>query len=450
MTLRRPSSIVKSLKQHKQRQRDQQRRFNRKLFTEQLEDRRLLAGPELIAIRPDEAALLQDGDTLHTAPREFNLLFEGGANIKASTIAGNVRLVRPGADGIFDDINTAALESTDDILVDLGYADLEDPSNPVQIAMRPASSSPHNPVRPEASFPDDRYQIQILGDRSLIGGSGVPLSSTDLAAPEFQQGTNFVREFRLDTGAQVVAVVPQPVSRNTFRLTRNAGATSGDFTLTFNGRTTLPINLGGNVKTNITNALVALRGVNPTDVVVVDRSISNPNMSDGPWDITFEGQFAGEQSPALTLGGSALNMGNLTVNRNAALTQARNQVVVYFDDQDLNVADATDPKFYRLINTKATLDDADDTMLLPQTVTYDTVDNSAVLIFANDLPEGTYRLDIGASDENNGTFTTAVNVGSLFSSLAYQETAYIGDTGGRSTDGTDDDFYRVRWWLVQR
>jgi len=220
MTLRRTRSIVKSFtKQHKQRQRDQQRRFNRKLLTEQLEDRRLLAGPELIAIRPDEAALLQDGDTLHTAPREFNLLFEGGANINASTIAGNVRLVRPGPDGIFDDITTGSIESSDDIFVDLGYVNLEDPLNPVQIVMRPASSSPHNSVRTEASFPDDTYQIQILGNRSLVGSVGTPLSSNAGTAPEFQQGTNFVREFRLDTGAQVVAVVPQPVSRNTFRLT---------------------------------------------------------------------------------------------------------------------------------------------------------------------------------------------------------------------------------------
>ncbi|MCB9941374.1 MAG: hypothetical protein H6823_24340, partial [Planctomycetaceae bacterium] len=136
MTLRRPRSIVKMFsKQHKRRQRDHQRKFSRKLLTEQLEDRRLLAGPELLAIRPDEAALLQEGDTLHTAPREFNLLFKGGADINAGTIAGNVRLVRPGADGKFDDIRTATIESTDDVIVELGYLNLEDPNNPVQIVM---------------------------------------------------------------------------------------------------------------------------------------------------------------------------------------------------------------------------------------------------------------------------------------------------------------------------
>lgn len=436
MTLRRPRSIVKSFtKQHKRRQRDQQRRFNRKLLSEQLEDRRLLAGPELIAIRPDEAALLQDGDTLHTAPREFNLLFEGGADIDSSTIAGNVRLVRPGPDGIFDDITTAPIESSDDIYVKLGYADLEDPNNPVQIVMRPASSSPHNPYHPEASFPDDLYQIQILG------GTASPLSSRnngpgDPAEP-FHGGANVVRQFRLDTGAQVVAVVPQPVSRNTFQLQLSAGATGSGFILNFDNKNTLPITLGGDVRQKIEDGLKVLRGINASDVRVVATDNTN-----GPWDITFEGQFAGEQSPALTISSFSLNTGNLTVNRNAALTQARNQVVVYFDDQDLNVTDATDPKFYRLVNTQATLSAADDSVLLPQTVTYDTVDNSAVLVFANDLPEGTYRLDIGFSNENNNTRQTAINVGSLFDTTNFSAVGFLGDDVAAST--TDVDMYALR------
>ncbi|MBP87911.1 MAG: hypothetical protein CMJ64_14505 [Planctomycetaceae bacterium] len=104
--MRRPTSIVKSLKkQHKKRQCQHQRRLSREMRTEQLEDRRLLAGPDLFAIRPDEAALLQQGDVLNVAPREFNLLFKGGADIDPATIAGNVRLNRSGGDGIFGNGN---------------------------------------------------------------------------------------------------------------------------------------------------------------------------------------------------------------------------------------------------------------------------------------------------------------------------------------------------------
>ena len=72
------------------------------------------------------------------------------------------------------------------------------------------------------------------------------------------------------------------------------------------------------------------------------------------------------------------------------------------------------PRFYRLVNTQATLSVEDDTVQLPETVTYDPVDDSVLLNFACDLVDGTYRLDIGFSDEGNDSLQTAVNVGALF------------------------------------
>ena len=425
MTLRRPRSIVNIFsKQYKQRQRKHQRQFSRKLLTEKLEDRRLLAGPELMAIRPDEAALLQVGDTLNTAPREFNLLFKGGADINPATIANNIRLIRAGNDGIFDDPATLPIESTDDIRVDLGFLGLEDPLNPLQIVLRPASLAQHNVVRPRASLPDDLYRIDILP--GLQDTSGNP----------FNGGVAFRQEFRLDLGAQVVAVVPQPVSRNTQRIQLVSGASSGSFILNFGGASTAPIALPAS-SADIRTALEALPGnrVRPDDLLVTGGGL-------GPWDVTFQGHFAGEQVALMTVNPSGLNMGGATVTRLSGLTQARNQVVVYLDNQDLDPAQAIDPKFYRMINTNATLTTVDDSVLLPQRVTYDTVDNSLVLTFANDLPEGTYRLDIGFSNENNNTLQTAVNVGSLFNTTNFSAVSYLGDDVVSST--TDVDMYALR------
>ena len=215
MTFRRPRSIVQSLKkQYKKRQHELQRRRNRELRSEQLEDRRLLAGPELLAIRPDEAALLQSDDVLNVAPREFNLLFKGGSNLDTSTIAGNVRLVRAGQDGVIDDPRTPFFESNDDFVVDLGFLGIDDPStpNPLEIVLRPASMSPHNVTRPQASLPDDIYQVQIFPDLMSLAD---PTATPPVLAMSFNDGEIFTREFRLDLGARAVAIVPQPVSRNT-------------------------------------------------------------------------------------------------------------------------------------------------------------------------------------------------------------------------------------------
>ena len=107
MTLRPFRSLLgKKALRRSSRKSELHRDHSRKMLTQQLEDRRLLAGPELIAIRPDAGALLQAGNTLNIAPGEFNLLFKGGADLNETTInANSVRLIRSGGDGTFGDGN---------------------------------------------------------------------------------------------------------------------------------------------------------------------------------------------------------------------------------------------------------------------------------------------------------------------------------------------------------
>lgn len=333
MSFRRLGSRVKNFAERRQntRRRALKRITSRQNLLQRLEDRTLLAGPELIAIRPDAEALLNSGDTLNIAPREFNLLFKGGADIDASTATtDSIKLIRSGGDGSFIDGN--------EIEVALGYVGLVNPtstspSDLQRLVFRPASSASHNANDPTFAFPDDTYQIQIVGegDNPLTNRSG----------EAFEDGTTHVTTFELDRGAQVVAVVPQPISQ-------------------------------------------------------------------------------------------------------APFSQASDEIVVYFDDQPLDATEVLDPSYYRLVNTGATLQAGDDSVLLPQTVNYDEAANRVTLKFAAAIPEGTYRLDIGQSGANDSALSTAVQVGSLLNGTQFRQAGYLGDANGRSDDVSDVDLLNLQ------
>ncbi|GAA5506096.1 tandem-95 repeat protein [Novipirellula caenicola] len=330
---------------------------SRKMLTQQLEDRRLLAGPELIAIRPDAGALLQSGDTLNIAPREFNLLFKGGADLAESTInANSVRLVRSGGDGTFGDGNEQQIA--------LGYVGLDEPGSTdpdalQRIVFRTASSASHNPTDdltdPAAvlnSFPDDTYRIEIIG----AGGNALENN----AGEAFNNGVNYALPFTLDRGPQIVAVVPQPIERT-------------------------PVGVG--------------------------------------------------------------------VNARQTLVQHSDKIVVYFDNQVLDQDDAEDPRFYRLIDTSTTIAAGDDVTLIPKSAVYDPTANSVTLTFDSDLPEGTYRLDVGYAVDGNVANNGDVQVGSLFSDSAstssgvssgFVVNSFLGDQNGSNNDLNDVDTYALR------
>lgn len=314
------------------------RQRSRLALSERLEDRRLLAGPELLAIRPDASGLLQDGDVLHEAPREFNLYFRGGANLDPDSITpSSVRLIRSGGDGAFEEEegNVSA-----DVQVALGYVGLvdpddTDPGNLQQVVIRPASNSSSNPSDPSFAFPDDVYRIEVVGvgDDALANQSG----------ERFADGSNASLSFRLDRGAQVVSVVPQPVTRQ----------------------------------------------------------------ADG------------------------------------SLSQATDTIEVHFDDQLLNRSDAEDPGFYRLVDTSATLSEADDVVRLPATATYDDAEQTVTLAFAEAIPEGTYRLDVGRDGGDNDTRSAALRVGTLFDADRFDFNGYLGNRDGQSDAQDDVDMFRL-------
>ncbi|MEO1527696.1 MAG: peptidase, partial [Planctomycetota bacterium] len=102
-------------------------------------------------------------------------------------------------------------------------------------------------------------------------------------------------------------------------------------------------------------------------------------------------------------------------NSDGSLTQNRNEVVVYFNEDPLFVEDddngnptersAENPRFYQLLLTQETVRTTDDVRFHPDTVVYDEATHTARLIFADDINElpgvplegGTWRLRVGTA-----------------------------------------------------
>jgi hypothetical protein len=165
----------------------------RGLVLEQFEQRILFAiAPTLVSIQPNEGDVLLEGQIRSVAPRELTLRFDDGQILDQSTVnANSIQVRRSGGDGVFGNAN--------DALITHVYVAIGEKSNEVI-------------VRFADNLPDDFYQVTIVG-----AGASALKNTAGLA---FNNGTDLTRNFRLDLGAQVLAVVPQPVDRGASGLTQ--------------------------------------------------------------------------------------------------------------------------------------------------------------------------------------------------------------------------------------
>ncbi len=287
MALRRSSQ--KSLKKLARRTtpRRLQRNDARTMRLEALEDRRLMAitGPELVAVQANNGTLLRQNSVENVAPQDLTFRFDDGQVIDASTLAA-IQITR----------------LSDNTVVQPGFVGIGESPNEVV-------------VRFAETLRDDTYRVNIgAGNVQLRNSLNQPFQNVGRIQTPFTFGLNL--------GAQVTAVVPQPVTRGT----------------------------------------------------------------------------------------------------NGQLSQARNQIVVYFNDDDLHTQaisstapgakpTVVDPQFYQLIYTNDTVTNEDGgangtsagTTFRPTQIDYDPVTDRAVLTFATDLDAlptgaGTYRLRIGTNE----------------------------------------------------
>lgn len=264
------SSWLKSFRNHLQ---SRPRRIVRRKTTkpaprqvEDLEVRSLLAAPTLVAVRPNVGEFLVENEIRETAPNELTLQFNPGQVLDAATIDGNVTVTRAGHDGSFGDGN--------EVPVTIGFVGIGD--QPEEVVVRFAEN-----------LQDDHYRITVTPGLTNAGGEA------------FNDGNPDSFDFSLDLGARIIAVDPQPVTRD-----------------------------------------------------------SNGN-----------------------------------------LQQARNQIVLYFNEDDLDPTAAEDERLYQLIATRETVSNLDDDFALPTTATYDAGANTVTLEFAADIDalfgSGSYRLRVG-------------------------------------------------------
>ncbi|WP_417395854.1 Calx-beta domain-containing protein [Gimesia chilikensis] len=355
---------------------------------EQLEDRTLLAGASLVNIEPNIDLSLTDGEVYNQAPSELTFKFTPGQQINPDTL-GAIQIVRSGLDGTFTDGN--------EVPITPGYIGIGE--NPNEVILRFAES-----------LPDDHYQITILGT-----GANPLLNQNDEA---FQDGVDQVIDFELDLGAKVTSVITQPVLRDQILSVDDvASLQDGDtFTISIGGASaTFEMDLDGLGLNDPSNGQVSYTaGDSTTDVAVaIVTAFNNSILGTGNYGTISQ------SANQLTIQGDSFTPAigfSLLDPLNPGLSQADgdlvahdDQVLVYFNNDDLDSSLANDPRFYQIIDTAggnltpiATTD---------YTATYDPLSDVTVLKFTNPLTAGAhYRLRVGVSnapDEiGTDTYTT--------------------------------------------
>jgi hypothetical protein len=154
---------------------------------EKVEERILLAGgPVLVGIIPNEGDLITDGQRRDVAPRELTFRFNEGQAINPATLSA-IQITQS-VDAVFG--------NSDDVRVTPGFVGVNKQPNQNEVVFRFAEP-----------LPDALYQIRIVG----TGAS--PLRNT--SGQPFNMGmSDSVTNLELDLGPQILAIVPQPITRN--------------------------------------------------------------------------------------------------------------------------------------------------------------------------------------------------------------------------------------------
>lgn len=177
----------------KKRRSSKPRDLRRRQLIESLEQRQLLAGPQLIGIQPNEGELIVDGTVRNTAPRSLTFRFDQDQQIDPATL-GAIQITRDGPD---DQFGTA-----DDVRIQPGSVSLG------------ALEDNEVVVRFADALPDDTYRIDVFGyDAPTSGIVGLRNEQGELLVARDGVGDAEHIRFDLKLGARVESVVPQPVVR---------------------------------------------------------------------------------------------------------------------------------------------------------------------------------------------------------------------------------------------
>ena len=354
-------------------------------------------GPRLLSVAPNSGNIFSfnNVNTITEAPTELVFRFDGSNGLNLATVANGIKLIRAGRDGAFGDANDQTITPGF-----LGFGD-----NNRIVVMRFATT-----------LPDDLYRVVVIG-----ADNGLPAPLTETAIRNTAglrldnrlvdstpaDTTRDTVDFKLELGALVKAVVPQPVDRFATS-TVTLSQTGGSFVLEVRQ---------SDLADNVTGTSVGLRlvqGTGATTSASYDKTTNRVTVSLATAGDTVAGIVAAINSGSNGLAGNfrassavggtvnALDLNNTprTISfTNWTLDPKRDQIRVYFNNDDLLPSSATNPLFYQLILTADTVQPQDDTVITPSVVNYDPVLDVVVLTFPQLLTAvGTYRLRVGGND----------------------------------------------------
>ena len=139
--------------------RDKRRRKDRRLLSESLEQRQLLAGPDLVGAQPDQGTLLNDGTVLNVAPREIVFNFDDDSILDANTLSA-IRITRAGEGGVFESATALSdLGTQSAVLVEFRAVQSGGLGNGIQVEF--TSSSRTTNGLPIVSVTDEKVLIDV-------------------------------------------------------------------------------------------------------------------------------------------------------------------------------------------------------------------------------------------------------------------------------------------------
>jgi hypothetical protein len=381
---------------------------------EPLEGRRVMAF-DFVAAFPNFGQFITEGSTLREAPQQITIRLSPGAKVDPATL-GAISVVRAGADGAIgsgDDVNVTPVGFT-------GLVAVDDFPNENQVVLRFAEN-----------LPDDLYRLSISGGlKTRDNGPGAPAES-------FRNGGSLSINFRLDLGAQVVSVVPQPITRQA-----NGTLTQARDTIVVHFNANDPL-LAASAQTVGNYRLIETDAVTGADVAVrIPRSVAYATTDSAGQRIsratlTFDGDL-GDKLFRLQIGGGDDDNATLaqatvvgTVFRQPGATPAFT-TNAYLGD---GLAGANDVDLYKVALTAGAT--------LSVRIKPDAGFDAAVRIFNAAGTQVAVQASSGAGAQATLTYTAAA-AGEFFVGISSAgNVAYVPIDGSNATDGTTRGGYRL-------
>ncbi|MDG2128404.1 MAG: matrixin family metalloprotease, partial [Fuerstiella sp.] len=437
------SSWLKSFRNHLQ---SRPRRVTRRVEraskqAENLESRTLLTSPMFQGAMLPAGAAFPENTVLQTTPAQVTLQFDATQVMDLSTVNATTLVVdAAGGDGMFD--------TADDLSVTL-----------TGFGVNPLPNQNLVSFQFGQQLLTDQYRLTMEGDGLDVGGASVT-AMANVGGEAINDGADQTFFFDVDLpDPTLIAVLPNEgtfinvdpalptttldVPPNELTLQFNPGQIIDPATVNVN---TIQVQRAGHdgqfAEGNEVPVTIGYVGIGDTPEEVIVRFAEN--LIDDTYRITLDGAssaplanvqgevFNGSQDFSfdltLDLGARVVAVDPQPVTRmlDGSLSQARDKIVVYFNEDQLDPVAAINTDFYQLIFTNDTVSNADDVHHSPTVVVYDSVTNTATLTFAADIDllnnpglpsSGTYRLRIG-NDEVKPLaptqFTPGTDPGSSF------------------------------------